>query len=114
MSLGNQITATTTQVSGAVAIGSASSSKIATSIVESAPTMPASAVETASNVIVSAEVIGLCSFVVMLLSFMYNVYATNKRDKFNREVKERELRLREREYDGVNDRRKKKATSKAA
>ena len=76
--------------------------------------MPTTALETASNVIVSAEFIGLCSFVVMLLSFVYNVYATNKRDKFNREVKERELRLREREYDGVNDRRKNKATNNLA
>ena len=106
MTIGNQITATTTQVSGAVAIGSASSSKIATSIVESAPSMPHSAIQTASNVIVSAEFIGLCSFAVMLLSFIYNVYATNKRDRFNREVKERELQLREREFNGVNDRRK--------
>ena len=107
MSIGNQITAATTQVSGAVAGGAAISSHVASSIVESAHTMPVEAMQTASNVIVSSEMIALCSFAVMLLSFVYNVYATNKRDKFNREVKERELRLRESEYDGVNDRRKK-------
>lgn len=63
----------------------------------------------------NAELIGLCSFVVMLLSFVWNVYSTKKRDKLNAEMKARELELEERkvtlqemEWRGVNDRRKKK------
>ena len=75
--------------------------------------MPANALETASHVIMSAEVIGLCSFIVMLLSFIYNVYMTSRRDRFNREMQLREMQLREKQYDGKNDRRK-KATNEVA
>lgn len=63
----------------------------------------------------NAELIGLCSFVVMLLSFVWNVYSTKKRDKLNAEMREREIQLEERkvklqeaEWDGVKDRRKQK------
>ena len=63
----------------------------------------------------SADLIGICSFIVMLLSFAWNVYSTHRRDKLDREMKqrddarqERELRLREQEWDGINDRRNRK------
>ncbi|CAL9957155.1 hypothetical protein VPH1254_0025 [Vibrio phage 1254] len=48
----------------------------------------------------------------MLLSFVWNVYSTKKRDKLNAdmrikeyELEERKVRLREQEFDGVHDRR---------
>ncbi|CAH9011950.1 hypothetical protein VP168E361_P0026 [Vibrio phage 168E36-1] len=60
----------------------------------------------------NAEVIGLCSFIVMLLSFVWNVYSTKKRDKLNAdmrmkeyELEERKLRLRENDFNGTDDRR---------
>lgn len=105
MSVSNQVNAATTQVSGAVTIVSASSSKTASTIVGSSAAVPPEVIEKASSVIITAEMIGLCSFVVMLLSFSWNVYSTNRRYKLDREMKERELLLREREYDGINDRR---------
>ena len=61
----------------------------------------------------NAEVIGLCSFIVMLLSFVWNVYSTKKRDKLNAdmrikeyELEERKVRLRENNFNGTEDRRK--------
>lgn len=60
----------------------------------------------------NAEVIGLCSFIVMLLSFVWNVYSTKKRDKLNAdmrmkeyELEERKVRLRENDFNGTDDRR---------
>ncbi len=105
MSVSNQVNAATTQVSGAVTIVSASSSKTASTIVGSSAAIPPEVIEKASNVIITAETIGLCSFVVMFLSFAWNVYSTNRRFRLDRDMKERELRLRELEYDGMNDRR---------
>lgn len=111
MNVSSQLSAATTQVSGAVAIASASSSKTASLIAESSP----EAAGATAGVIFNAELIGLCSFVVMLLSFVWNVYSTKKRDKLNAEMKARELELEERkvtlqemEWRGVNDRRNKK------
>lgn len=111
MNVSSQVSAATTQVSGAVAIASASSSKTASLIAESSP----EAVGATASVMFNAELIGLCSFVVMLLSFVWNVYSTKKRDKLNAEMREREIQLEERkvklqeaEWDGVKDRRKQK------
>lgn len=106
MNVSNQVSAATTQVSGAVTIVSASSSKTASTIAGAVPDAPTEVIVRASEVATQAETIGICSFVVMLLSFAWNVYSTSKRDKLDREFRERELALREREYDGSNDRRK--------
>ncbi len=113
MNVSSQVSAATTQVSGAVAIASASSSKTASLIAESSPDIQIDAVGATATVMFNAEVIGLCSFIVMLLSFVWNVYSTKKRDKLNAdmrikeyELEERKVRLRENDFNGTEDRRK--------
>jgi len=92
----NQISGATTQVSGAVTIGSALSSRTAEYVASSADATPL-VVENAAKVMISADQLAMASFVVMLMSAIWNVFSTRRRDKGNRELKERELKLKERE-----------------
>ena len=105
MNVANQISATTTQVSGAVTLVSASSSKTASLIAESSPDVPR-VMETASKVIINADTLALCSFVVMVLSFVWNIYSTRRRNNIaartsaeNIALRERELAIKERELE---------------
>lgn len=104
MTVASNVTAVTTQVSGATVIGSALSSKTAEYVASSAPTPEV--MERATSVMITSDQLALASFIVMALSAVWNIYSGRRRDKREREndekhfkIKERELKLRERELE---------------
>lgn len=98
MSVASNVSSVTTQVSGAVTIGSALSSKTAEFVSSQAP----EAVETAVTVMSTSEKLGIASFIVMVISAVYNVYSNRRKTKHDErmvQLRERELALRERELE---------------
>lgn len=73
------ITQSVTTVSGTAAIVSASTSKTAGYIQGVSPTDAVDVVQTTQSIVDVADVIGLCSFGVLLCSFVWNVYSGRKR-----------------------------------
>lgn len=67
-------TATVTNVSGATAIVSASTSKV---VSMGSP----ETIDMMREVMTTADIIGVCSFVVLALSFLWNVYSTRRKNK---------------------------------
>lgn len=104
MTVASNVTAVTTQVSGATVIGSALSSKTAEYVASSAPTPEV--MERATSVMITSDQLALASFVIMAISAIWNIYSGRRRDKRKNEtdervlqMKERELRLKERELE---------------
>lgn len=102
----NIIAHTVTTVSGTAAIVSASTSKTANYIKDVAPLDAVDVVQRTQGIVDVADVIGLCSFVVLLASFVWKVYADRKlaaieqansdleREKFEY-VKKKDAKLKE-------------------
>ena len=86
MNISNIIATPATHVSGAVTIGSVGASKIAESVASSSASLEA--MEKASQVIVTADTLALGSFVVMILTFVWNIYLGWRRDKREQERQE--------------------------
>ncbi|AUS01905.1 TMhelix containing protein [Vibrio phage 2.044.O._10N.261.51.B8] len=102
MSVTNNLSAGVTQASGVVTIASASASRTAEFVASSAPTPEV--METTARVMSTSEMLAIGSFVVMLLSAVWNWHSNRKRNQIIKEnneytwrLKERELELRERE-----------------
>lgn len=95
MQIANHITSTTTQVSGAITIGSALTSKTA-EYVTSSGEVTQEAAQKAAEVIVSADQLALYSFLVMLATAIWNIYSSQRKHKLDQkalELRERELML---------------------
>lgn len=86
MDISNTIATPATHVSGAVTIGSVGASKIAESVASSSTSLEA--MEKASQVIVTADTLALGSFIVMILTFVWNIYLGWRRDKREQERQE--------------------------
>lgn len=97
MNVTSNATAVTTQVSGAVTLVSASTSKTAEYVASSAPSPEV--IETATKVIISSDFLALGSFVVMLVSAVWNFYSNRRRDKIIKESNDANIKLRERELE---------------
>lgn len=100
MDTSNLVGTPVTYVSGATAITSAAVSKTA-GLAESSSISP-EAIQTVTKVMVTADTLALASFIVMLLTFAWNVYISYRRDKreekqrqWEREQREREIRVLE-------------------
>lgn len=83
MDTSNVIATPVTHVSGAVTIGSVGASKVAESVASSSTSFEA--MEKAGQVMVTADMLALCSFVVMILTFVWNIYLGYRRDKRDEE-----------------------------
>jgi len=104
MNVTSNVSAITTQVSGAVTIASASASKTAGFVASSAPSPEV--VETTGKVIISSEWLALGSFVVMIISLIWNQYSNRRRDKLirenhveNQDLRREELALKREEFE---------------
>ena len=86
MDISNTIATPATHVSGAITIGSVGASKIAESVASSSTSLEA--MEKASQVIVTADTLALGSFIVMILTFVWNIYLGWRRDKREQERQE--------------------------
>ena len=86
MDISNTIATPATHVSGAVTIGSVGASKIAESVGSSSTSFEV--MEKASQVIVTADTLALGSFIVMILTFVWNIYLGYKRNKREEERQE--------------------------
>lgn len=100
MDTSNLVATPVTYVSGATAITSAAVSKTA-GLAESSSISP-EAVQTVAKVIVTADTLAMASFAVMVLTFIWNVYISYRRDRreekqrqWEREQREREIRALE-------------------
>lgn len=82
-----------TNASGTVAIASSSTSIGVTKVTEGVMTNP-TVIENINTVVSMADMIALCSLIVLVLSFLYNMYATRKRRKMD----ELSYDLRTKEY----------------
>ncbi len=106
MNLSGILSNHTTQVSGGVTLLSAASSKTAEYVVSSSEMATPEMMETATRIVISADTLAICSFVVMLCSAIFNVYIQRKKAKHDERllaVRIRELELREKEIeDGRN------------
>lgn len=83
-----------TNASGTVAIASSSTSIGATSVMTGVAPDPV-LIQNVASMVSTADMIALCSCVVLALSFAYNVYSTRKR----RIIDESEHELRAKEYE---------------
>lgn len=82
---------TVTSASGTVAIASASTSKGVLIVTKDAPT---SVVQSAMEVVTIADIVAISSFVVLLLSSLWNVYSSRKMQQIeskNHELESRKL-----------------------
>jgi hypothetical protein len=81
----NPINVTTqhvTNASGTIAIASTSTSLGVTRVISEAPIIGAEQlIDTANTILTTADVIGMFSGSILLMSFMWNVYATKRRMK---------------------------------
>ena len=101
MDISNIVTTPVTHVSGAITIGSVAVSKTA-QLAESSLTSPEIA-ETTTKIMVTADTLAVLSFIVMVLTFIWNVYLGYRKDRrdekqrqWERECREREIRAMER------------------
>lgn len=86
MDISNTIATPITHVSGAVTIGSVGVSKIAESVGSSSTSLEA--MERTSQVILTADALALGSFILMILTFVWNIYLGYKRNKREEERQE--------------------------
>ena len=102
MNVTSNLSAGATQASGVVTIASASASKTAEYVASSAPSPEV--IETTTKIMSMSELLAVASFVVMLLSAIWNWHSNRRRNQIIKEnneytwkLKEKELELRERE-----------------
>jgi hypothetical protein len=72
-----------TNVSGTVAIASSSTSIGVAKVAASAPPEATYLIDQANSVITSADMIAICSTVVLLTSLVWNVYASKKKQNMD-------------------------------
>jgi len=103
MNLHAVTTQTVTNASGTIAIASATTGMGVTKVVNAAPVIGAEhLINTAGMVLSVAEITGICSAVILVLSFFWNVISTRRRLKIKveqKELDEKYYTLRKYEYE---------------
>lgn len=94
MTLSTAIPQNVTNVSGTIAIASTSTSIGVAKVADAAPEGADILVTTAQQVISFADQMALFSVVIMTLSFLYTIWATNKKNK----IAQRQAELDEKLY----------------
>lgn len=74
---------TVTNVSGATALVSASTSKTASIIQDSAQANAPEVIQTAQDLMTTSDLIAVISVIVLVLSFLWNVYSTRRRNNIS-------------------------------
>ena len=88
-----------TNLSGATAIVSVSTSKTASMIQDSVPPGLVEVIQRTQEVMTTADIVGVCSFVVLFLSFVWNVYSTRKKNQ----IEERNYMLEREKFELMKD-----------
>lgn len=96
MDITNTVTTPVTHVTGALTIGSAAASKIAESVASSSTSAVS---ETANHIIVTSDTLAFWSFIIMLLTFCWNIYIQKRRDRREEQQRKWEREQREREFE---------------
>jgi len=107
MDISHAVSAPVTHVMGAITIGSAAVSKTAELATSSSPSPET--VEKAAKIIVTADTLAVISAIVMILTFIWNVYLGYRKDQREEQQRQWERESREREIKALEQRKDKGA-----